>query len=225
MFTVNVGKYTAHGCYGWGIFGNHLVDCRRKPLWQSKWWHMIVLGNFDLLNSDLVTSLLIACKYKVVVWSFFCGSLFWANDPIWQIFFQIGWNHHLVRCEYTSGMVEFNFCPAFFEQVFACSFPAEEAESRFTLPPEHRVFCTKTNWTVIWKVPFLKASGKKQQHHEQRHCACASKCGGAMCRLRLWRLCDLRALEREEGAQFPAAVDLIESFQNERGLTIHIIIV
>ena len=44
-----------------------------------------------------------------------------------------------------------------------------------------------------------------------------------MCRLRLWRLCDLRALEREEGAQFPAAVDLIESFQNERGLTIHIL--
>ncbi len=45
-----------------------------------------------------------------------------------------------------------------------------------------------------------------------------------MCRLRLWRLCDLRALEREEGVQFPA-VDLIESFQNEHGLIIIIVII
>ena len=75
------------------------------------------------------------------------------------------------------------------------------------------------------EIPLFKRHRKKKKHHGQRHSPFASKCGGAMCRLRLWRLCDLRALEREEGVQFPAAVDLIESFQNERGLTIHIIIV
>ena len=61
----------------------------QKLFFSWFWGLMAVIWN--------ATQLYVDYNNWVAVWNMFCvHPENWGNDPIWRIFFQIGWNHHLL---------------------------------------------------------------------------------------------------------------------------------